>query len=408
METGEKQWKKVVAPPQAKTGVDEVLRVQVVTDYPALLGLEADWLRFTQELEDAPPFASHEWTAAWWKSFGHDKRLHIVIVWSGSRIRGIAPLMLSNERRYGIPLLRLGSLYNNQVQRLEMVVEDQDKIAFLGALWQHLLDMDEKWDVLELCQFDDASVTLSTLRRLAVNAGFSVGDWVQGHSPYLPIMGSWQDYFDSISASRRSTLRRKLRKLNKLFEKGENVKEGGKAGERGQDDNVALETVCSGPDLRSALKAGFAIEAMAWKGDQGTAIVSEEDTHQFYLDLAQRMAANNKLRLYFLKAGEQRIAFQYCLEFNDKLYLLKPGYNSAYSQYSPSQLLSWLVLQQAFESGKKEYDFLGDSDEWKMKWTGKTRKNAWFYAVRPTLPGLLFSLIKLRLIPQLKKLRQTL
>jgi CelD/BcsL family acetyltransferase involved in cellulose biosynthesis len=59
-----------------------------------------------------------------------------------------------------------------------------------------------------------------------------------------------------------------------------------------------------------------------------------------------------------------RIAFQYSLYYNDKLYLLKPGYDPHYALYSPGNLLCFMMLRDAFQRGLAKHDFLGVDHAW--------------------------------------------
>jgi CelD/BcsL family acetyltransferase involved in cellulose biosynthesis len=140
----------------------------------------------------------------------------------------------------------------------------------------------------------------------------------------------------------------------------------------------------------------------------GTAINSNPVLAAFYSILAARSAAKDGLRLYFLCMDGRRIAFQYCLETNNELYLLKSGYDTDFAPYSPSQLLLWKVLESAYTRGVREYDLLGGADDWKMVWAKKTRELVWFIVYSKTLRGRLLWLLKLKIVPKVRAARQRL
>src|SRR6185295_7625646 len=83
--------------------------------------------------------------------------------------------------------------------------------------------------------------------------------------------------------------------------------------------------------------------------------------------------------LYFLCVDGKRIAFGYFLEYADKLYLLKPGYDPRFGKYSPATLLLHRVLRDAFEKGLAEVDLLGNADWWRLRWTSRVRANYWLH-----------------------------
>jgi CelD/BcsL family acetyltransferase involved in cellulose biosynthesis len=109
------------------------------------------------------------------------------------------------------------------------------------------------------------------------------------------------------------------------------------------------------------------------------------------------------MRLRFLRASSQRIAFDYSLAYRKCTYLLKVGYDPAHAAYSPSNLLLSLILRDAFASDATEYDFLGDCADWKSQWSKHSRPHYWLFVFSATLKGRLLYLIKSQLVPFLKR-----
>src|SRR6185369_5131872 len=90
---------------------------------------------------------------------------------------------------------------------------------------------------------------------------------------------------------------------------------------------VDVEAIVDRAAVADAMKDGLRIEAAAWKGEQGTAILSDPAVAEFYVRLAEREADLGQLRLTFLRAGGKRIAFNYLLRNRKRLYGLKIGYD---------------------------------------------------------------------------------
>src|SRR5262249_18190719 len=143
-----------------------------------------------------------------------------------------------------------------------------------------------------------------------------------------------------------------------------------------------LETITAPGDVAAALADGLKIEAAAWKGEAGTAIICDPEVQEFYTRLAIRGAERGVIKLVFLRAGGKRIAFPYVLEPDGIRYALKIGYDTDYGVYSPGNLMRDLILREACESGYREYDFLGVPDDWKLAWTREARDQHWLYLFR--------------------------
>jgi hypothetical protein len=301
---------------------------------------------------------------------------------AGDRTVAIAPLILTPIRMWGIKVRRLGFFYNAHVPRADfLIAERRDEVY--RAIWSHL-SRSRDWDLLQLCQLPEGSATLEAIPVLAASDHCRIVTWLSGASPYLPLVASWGQYFDSLAAKHRSNLRNRFKRLSAI-------------------GPVSLDTITSGEELADALAAGLQLEAAAWKGDAGTAICCDPDVSRFYSTLAWRAAERGWMRFNFLQAGPQWVAFDYSLFYKNRVHLLKIGYDPTYALYSPSNLLLFMVLQDALEGDAREYDFLGDSADWKSSWTKHARPHYWLFVFSCTFKGYLLHFIKSQLVPLLKR-----
>jgi CelD/BcsL family acetyltransferase involved in cellulose biosynthesis len=154
--------------------------------------------------------------------------------------------------------------------------------------------------------------------------------------------------------------------------------------------------------VREAMKDGLRIEAAAWKGEHGTAIVSDPAVTEFYIRLAERQADAKQLRLSFLRVGGKRISFSYILCSDNKLYGVKIGYDPEFHTYSPGNMLLNLILQDGCARGIAEYDFLGVDDAWKMDWTDARRGHRWLFLFRSSIKPRILHYLKFTVMPKVK------
>lgn len=80
------------------------LRVEAITDYQSFLALEPAWKALAERAGNDHPFLEFDWARAWWESFGGGKKLYVLVVKDGDQPVGIAPLLLSRQRMYGLKL----------------------------------------------------------------------------------------------------------------------------------------------------------------------------------------------------------------------------------------------------------------------------------------------------------------
>jgi CelD/BcsL family acetyltransferase involved in cellulose biosynthesis len=358
------------------------IRVETVSDYQAFLDLEPVWNEVAEAAGLDHPFLEHAWVRTWWECFGAGSTLQILVLKAGDETVAIAPLILTPIRMWGIKVRRLGFFYNAHVPRADFLIAQRPEEVY-RAIWKHL-SRSRDWDLLQLCQLPEGSATLEAIPRLAGPDDCQIVTWLSGASPYVPLRSSWAQYFDGLAAKHRGNLRNRFKRLNAI-------------------GPVELETITSGEKLMEAVEAGLQIEAAAWKGEAGTAISCDPDVARFYATFARRAAERGWMRLHFLQAGPQRVAFDYSLSYKNRMHLLKVGYDPAYSPYSPSNLLLCMILQRMFGQDAREYDFLGEGADWKSKWTAQSRSHYWLFVFSGAPKGRLLHLIKSELVPRLKR-----
>ncbi len=359
------------------------IHVETVTGYQAFLDLEPVWNELAAAAGLDHPFLEHVWIRAWWDCFGAGSTLQILVVKVGVRTVAIAPLILTDTRMWGIKVRRLGFFYNAHVPRADFLIAQRSEEVY-RAIWNHLART-RNWDLLQLCQLPEGSATLNAISELAEADHRRIVTWLSSASPYVPLHSSWDQYLDGLASKHRSNLRNRFKRLNAI-------------------GPVEVETISSIEDLPDALEAGLQLEAAAWKGEAGTAISSDPDVARFYSTLASRAADRGWMRLNFLEASSRPIAFDFSLEYKNRIHLLKSGYDPAFSAYSPSNLLLSMVLQKSFERHDVlEYDLLGESGDWKLQWTKHSRSHYWLFVFSNTFKGRLLHRIKSRLVPLLKR-----
>jgi len=373
----------IAGPLQQAAPVPAEIRVETVSDYKALLNLEPVWNEVAEAAGLDHPFLEHAWVRTWWECFGAGSTLRILLVKAGDQTVAIAPLILTPIRMWGIKVRRLGFFYNAHVPCADFLIAQRPEEAY-RAIWNHLARTRD-WDLLQLCQLPAGSATLETMASLARPDHCRIVTWLSGASPCLPLNSTWDKFFNSLAGKHRANLRNRIKRLSGI-------------------GPVKVETIFSSEELPAAVEAGLRIEAAAWKGAAGTAISSDPDVSRFYSTLALRAAERGWMQLHFLRAGSQRVAFDYSLAYKNRIHLLKLGYDPSYAPYSPSNLLLFMLLQDLFaRDDVREYDFLGESADWKLQWTKLSRPHYWLFVFSNTFKGRLLHFIKSQLVPFLKR-----
>jgi CelD/BcsL family acetyltransferase involved in cellulose biosynthesis len=327
-------------------------------------------------------FQRHDFMRLWLQHFAADAELRLLTLRdAGGQLVAVLPLLASRQRMYGIPVREWQSAANLHSCRFDLLADDPLEAA---RCFVDFLRRRADWDLLRLMDVPGTGQARSLLLA-AAQAGLAAGSWDSVQSPYVPLPSQWAELDTTLHSKFRANLRRRRRRL-------------------ATQGTISLERFGGGPELASRLDEGLALEASGWKGEAGSAIRQDPQTDAFYRELAAESARNGRLALWFLRLDGRAIAFQYALEHDGRLLLLKPAYDQAFGDCSPGQLLMEDVLRDAIDRGLREFDFLGPDMPWKRDWTALRRPHQWFYLFRGAR-GTLLHALKFRIAPWLKRIR---
>ena len=362
------------------------LRIELVTDYRTFLELEPEWNRLVEEAGIEFPFVRHEWVRTDWDCFNQGESLHILVVHDSDRPLAIAPLMRDCVRMYGLRVQRLRGIANIYTERFDFILSVRAEEC-CAAIWTYLADHADQWDVLELRQLPYRSSTLDMFPPVSERARCAVSRWPSAESPYVQVREPWETYHKGLKKTHRHDMRKRVANLE-------------------QHGPLELEVVLSDHFMDRDFEDALRLESSAWKGAEGTAIGSRQDSTTFYRKIIGNAVRNAWLRLYFLKVGGTRIAVRIALLFHNKLYMLKAGYDPQYAPYAPGHVLSMKILQEAWRLKFDEVDFLGDAERWKLDWATGLHRHFCLFVFPDHFKSRVLYHLKVNLMPRIKATRR--
>ncbi|MDD5653997.1 MAG: hypothetical protein PHT31_07565, partial [Candidatus Omnitrophica bacterium] len=116
--------------------------IEVITGYNDFLGLSESWNSVLEKSRNDSVFLTFEWMQAWWKVFGKDKQLLVILVKDDSgELIGIAPLMLHKRK--------VSFIYNHHSSYADFII-CADAKPVLEAVIGYLKENKRQWDIIEL------------------------------------------------------------------------------------------------------------------------------------------------------------------------------------------------------------------------------------------------------------------
>src|SRR5262245_5717403 len=185
----------------------------------------------------------------------------------------------------------------------------------------------------------------------------------RGWSPYISkrpqsvieLPETWEQYGKMLSAKERGKIGLRFRKLEKKYK-------------------LEIRKCAEESELERSLNALFDLHGKHWqqRGLPGTFDIKER--RQFYQELSSLLLKKGLLEFWVLKLNDQVVAAQFGFRYDKTVFSLQEGFDPAFSADSVGYVLRSQVLKSIIERGIRAYDFLGGTNESKMRW-GATLKN---------------------------------
>lgn len=327
---------------------------------------------------DGSVFSTWEWLSTWWKHFGRDKKLLLLLVQEGSRLLGAAPLMLTNYRLPALGKIKkiefVGSPHTDYHSFLLVDMERECVKLIADYLIKHV----PSWDLIELRHVPEVTATAKVLASpaLADSDDFKMRNRVCSVCPFIQIPESFSSFMSGLPFNFRRNLKKSARRLNK-----EHRVELRRYDEMGVTLKAAIDGLV---EQHEARRAAEGLTGLFKK--YGNAF------RDFHMDVAASFAERGWLGLYFLTANGEPISSVYGFEYGRKMYDYLDGFNPAYSRYSVGNIAKMLVLQRLINEGFREYDFLRGGESYKLRWTSSFRRNFETRLVRRKLRSVLYDI----------------
>ncbi len=298
--------------------------------------LESFFLNNNSNLDWDCLFVLPLWLKTWWDTFGNNDVPTILTGYRNGKLIGIAPLRVKeNTARF------IGD--ENVCDYQDMVVAPSHHYEFIEAILSFLRKKGVRF--LQLGTLRPDSISLTQLPDLAKQMGYTIEYNQVAFSYEILLPPTWDSYLKMLAGKQRHEIRRKLRRLNE-------------AGE------IRLRVIKRPAEISENMDTFFSM-FKASRPDKSEFLT--DHMVSFFSLLAQRMAQQGFLRMYFLDIDRMPAAGVMCFDFNNILFLYNNGYNPQFSHLSPGFLSKVYSIRNSIDQGKLRYDLLKGDEGYKKR-----------------------------------------
>jgi CelD/BcsL family acetyltransferase involved in cellulose biosynthesis len=358
-----------------------MMKIEVIDSFDKFCELEPIWNGLLSKSSIDIPFMTFEWFSCWWRAFAEDGKPFILLTKENGNLFGIAPLMQTKIKYRSLPAKAITFIANEHTNRAGFILLERKKEVVRKMI--EFLHCQYKFDVVKFDFIEKASDTDQLLSEILKEHRIKYRQVNSLSSPYILIDKDW----DSHLKSRSKSFRRTLKRARGLVEA-----------------NGCYEIIdYSHNNLMSGIEDLLEISRNSWKYQKNSAIASDEREAKFYTTLIKMLSPRKWLKLWVLRADGKPIAFDLTVTYKRRNYSLKTSFDERYRHLFPSVFLDSHVIKQYFQNEAEEVDLLGNSSEYKMRWTSLIRDHRAFYFFNRNANGRMLSLVEFGIVPAAKK-----
>ena len=290
------------------------------------------------------PMQDFAWIRSYALTFAGEGELHFLVVGEPPNVTAIAPLVRRLGRPDRLELLGVNELY----EPMDFFGADSSALMLLAR------SLVRSGIPVLLKRVPANSPLIGVLRHAYRWRGMVFCRPVPG-CPWIPLDASWKQPEHQLSHGRRSHLRQARRIAERM----------------GPVTSEVLSPTMN--ELGPLLEEAFRVEAAGWKGRCGSAMAHDTLKGAFFRRYAAEACRTKMLRLCFLRIGGRAAAMQLAVEYRERWWLLKVGYDEAFARCSPGALMLLETVRYAAAHGLRSYEFLGTVEPWIQMWTKSVR-----------------------------------
>jgi CelD/BcsL family acetyltransferase involved in cellulose biosynthesis len=322
--------------------------IRHIYDIAEFQQLRDDWKSLYDECNFQEAFLTWEWMFAWWKHHHQGKKLWLITAWLGNTLCGIAPLMLIEKYKYGLKFRSITNLSQPDNDISGFIVRDNDP-EILDAIYAYIASKSRDWDLIEMTELPAGGPEASGLISFFKKLRYDTREEIFPHY-YLPISGSWEDFYDSLDPSERGDLKKNIDRAKKAG--GVNFRK----------------------FIGKNLHWDHFLEVFRINEYGRYPHLYQETERKFLEELFNLTKGIDFIEIDFVQLKDNFIAFNFGFTVNKRHEGWRTAYDRNYSKIGPGRNMFVLLFQNFFSQGYHEVDFLRGAEVYKSSWKPSFRE----------------------------------
>jgi len=345
---------KIEAPTKTMSNRNNALRIEIVDSSEKFALLQQAWTNLLDEALDASIFMSWDWQYYWWKYYGNNQPLRLLLVFEeDGGLVGVLPLYINTIKLFKIFPVRIvkfvGVGGDTSPDYLGPVLKNCYSREIASALINYILNSLKGWDVIELIDMHDNSVFATAFSEICSARNIIFRRGISANISYINLPQSWKEYLNSLHRDRRF----KIRYYRKKLEKNHNVK---------------FFVIKDEKHIDFFIDNLIRLHHLRWKNRASEYAFSSQEYVGFHRDVIYSLAKKDCIRFYCIEIDDKAVAIKYCYKFRGGIFFFQFGFDPNFEKLGLGQVLLGYAIEHAILESNTIFDFLKGEYEYKKIW----------------------------------------
>jgi len=318
-------------------------------DHPDLFDqLKTEWNELLHRSTSDRIFSTWEWQSTWWKTYQPGTLWVLTCRDDQDRLVGLASWFIENHPSKGRVVRSIGCV--EVTDYLDLIVDNDFIEPVLNCFASFVAKHASAFDLLDLCNIPEQSPNLDRFATFLKQRGFNVEIKQQEVCPVILLPDTWEAYLSNqLDKKERHEIRRKLRRAE-----------------------AETDWYIVGPEHNLNEEIDRFLTLMSASHPEKAGFLRDPQNLEFFKRVTPIAFDRGWLQLSFLTIKGQAIATYLNFDYNEHILVYNSGLlPGEYGHLSPGVVLLAHNIRHAIETGRRVFDFLRGSENYKYRMGGK-------------------------------------
>lgn len=326
------------------------MTVECIRAASDFMALRAQWQDLLRGSASSNPFLTWEWLHSWWSQYGSTGSLRLLVVHEGQSPVAIAPFRLVSAPLYWFSRLEFLGTGDAGSDYLDVIARRGAEKEAIASIAEFL---ESEQLTVRLTHLPQGSLA-ARLAELLTDDGWATSVTEDGRCPIVNLAGhTFDSLLDTLGASHRANVRRRLRALDRL--------------------GARFERIATHEERRQMLDSLAAFHAQRYADRGGSTAFSTPAIRAFHEDVTRLALDQGWLRMYAIRIGAAVAAVMYGFSHGGRFYFYQHGYDPQQASRSAGLALMAWTIRAAIDEGSTEFDMLWGTEPYKALWARDAR-----------------------------------